>query len=125
DESVYAFEIQAGDAELPGCAAPGARGQRPKHVRNGAGHESIATVRRTALPGASHADDVVARDLHGESQVGVLVKIVVVDEVELVPALVENSNRGVEARRRARGHQVEHDILAGFGMEPEQVVIVR
>ena len=51
-------------------------------------------------------------------------EVVVVAEIELIAALVENSERGVQPRCRSGGHEIEDDLLAGLAVESEHVVVV-
>ena len=91
-----AVEVQSGDAQFRGRTPARPRRQHAQHVGNCTGDQAVRTRRRAALLTPAYLNEVIAGARCCKSQVWVLVDVEVIVEVQLIAALVEDRQCGVE-----------------------------
>src|SRR5439155_25579786 len=105
--------------------------QHVQHVGHLAGYEAIAAVAaaiqesRDRFGGGRYPNEIVSRFFDRQCDVRIFVDVVVVDEVQLCAALVQNGERAVKAGAGTGRHDIENQRLPRLGVKAEHIVIVR
>lgn len=105
------------------AAALCANRQHAPGLRHRARDQAIATVFRPFVFGAGDANEVITAALDVKFKVRIFVDIVVVVEIQLIAAFIQEPQRAIEWRTGPPRQQIEYQKLAAFRVKAEDIVI--